>query len=64
MLPFDLDLQNYAQMSVETLSKMLASLKPSAKNPKTDWDKLNAQRHVAAINDELNGRKVLTHDGQ
>ena len=60
MSHFDLEKQNYAQMSRPLLSKLLAVLKPRSENPQTDWDKQNARTHVEAIKSELHIRQMQT----
>lgn len=61
MSHFDLEKQNYAQMSRPLLSKLLAILKPRSENPQTDWDRLNARTHVEAIKTELQIRPVQSN---
>lgn len=60
MSHFDLEKQNYAQMSRPMLSKLLAILKPRSENPQTNWDKANAHTHVVAIKTELQTRQLQT----
>ncbi|WP_020599207.1 hypothetical protein [Spirosoma panaciterrae] len=61
MSHFDLEKQNYAQMSRPMLSKLLAILKPRSENPQTNWDKANAQTHVMAIKTELQIRPTQSN---
>jgi hypothetical protein len=61
MPQLDQETRNYAQMKSEVLTKIQAILKPRATNPKTDWDKANAQVHLNAIKNELRSRQFQNH---